>query len=724
MAKTKLERLADVHERAMKYAGKSMAPQLIVRLNCLRDRRFANIPGAQWETLQEQFVNTPRFEHNKTRTAIDRIFGEYRNNRISVDFRPKGSDADADTANLLNGLYRADEQSSNAQEAYDNAFDEAATGGFGAWRVRAQYEDESDDEDDDQLICIEPIYDADSSVFFDIDSKRQDKWDATHAFVLYSVTPESFEAEYGTEYAPNSFSNFIKMTEFDWFSPTVVYICEYYEVEKKSRWLTVFKLPATGEEVKKYDDELTDEERQNLVDQGYFEARRKKVSQRKIHKYIIDGQRVIEDQGYIAGEYIPIVPVYGKRVFIDNMERPFGIVRFMVDAQRLYNMVISLFAEIAAKSPVQVPIFTVEQIQGHSNGWENQDIDRPPYLTLGPQRDAGGNIMPLQAPPLTPLPSVPPALISLIQLCGGDIMEFGGGQQATDQVQSNISAQAIELVQNRQDMQSFIYMDNMAKAMKCSGTIWRSMAKELYIDEEREMRIVNKDGTDSTVTLMQPSMTAGGAYTASNDVTKGNYETVVDVGPSFATRRDATIRALFGMLQVIQDPSDQAVIIGMIIQNMDGEGLEELKDYNRKKLVMSGIVEPTDEEKQQIMAQQSQQKEPTPNDLWALSEARKNDAEVVKNNAQSIQAMANAENLQAKTASMLAETDRNMLSDILQLLQSLQQSSGVTAGVNQQPQLPPTQLGQSDNAPDGGSVAQLPMAAPGTQNTAVPTQQT
>lgn len=707
MAISKSERLARVHNVAMQRANHSMGPQLIVRLQCLRDRRFANIPGSQWESLQEQFANTPRFEHNKTRAAIDRIFGEYRNNRISVDFRAKGSEADAETANLLNGLYRADEQRSNAQEAYDNAFDEAATGGFGAWRIRAKYEDESDADDDYQQICIEPIYDADASVFFDIDAKRQDKWDATHCFVLYSMSPEAAIEEYGEPVA--SFSHFIKMNEFDWFTPNVVYVAEYYEVEEKSRWLTVFKQQLSNEEIKKYDDELEDGEEQNLLDSGFVAARRKKVKQRKIHKYIIDGARVLEDQGYIAGEYIPIVPTYGKRVFIDNMERPFGIVRFMVDPQRLYNMVLTYFAEIAAKSPVQLPIFHPEQIQGHENVWANQDIDRPAYLTLNPDVDGSGNSMPLQPPPMSPLPQVPQALVTLIQLCGNDIMDLSGGQQAADQVQSNISAQAISLVQNRQDMQSFIYMDNMAKAMKCSGTIWRSMARELYVDDDRDMRVVNPDDSDSVVTLMQKQMDDSGVYQIGNDITKGDYETVVDVGPSFATKRDSTVKALMGIMQLTQDPQEQAILSSLIIQNIDGEGLDDLKDYNRKKLVSIGVLKPNEEEQKQ-MEQAAQNKQPTPNDLWALSEARKNDAVSVRENSTTVKNIADAEKTQAETAVMLQQANGDQLQQILQILQAMQQSSGV----NITPQVGTSNLGQSDNAPDGSSVAQIPVMPPQT----------
>ena len=55
------------------------------RMQCLEDRRFYSIAGAQWEgPLGEQFENKPKFEVNKIHLAVIRIINEYRNNRYYV----------------------------------------------------------------------------------------------------------------------------------------------------------------------------------------------------------------------------------------------------------------------------------------------------------------------------------------------------------------------------------------------------------------------------------------------------------------------------------------------------------------------------------------------------------------------------------------------------------------------------------------------------------------
>jgi hypothetical protein len=190
---TKDQRLSNIHAEAMAEFDRIQSSLRDERLQCLQDRRFYSISGAQWEgPLGEQFENKPRFEVNKIHLAVIRIINEYRNNRITVDFISKDGQDNDSLADTCDDLYRADEADSGAEEAYDNAFEEAVGGGFGAWRLRSEYEDEEDDENDKQRIRIEPIFDADSSVFFDLDAKRQDKADAKHCFVISSMTKQAY----------------------------------------------------------------------------------------------------------------------------------------------------------------------------------------------------------------------------------------------------------------------------------------------------------------------------------------------------------------------------------------------------------------------------------------------------------------------------------------------------------------------------------------------------
>ncbi|NVO06560.1 MAG: hypothetical protein HXX19_11795, partial [Rhodoferax sp.] len=240
MAQTKDERLQKVHSDAMEEFDRIQGAMRQERLQCLQDRRFYSIAGAQWEgPLGDQFENKPRLEFNKVHLSVIRIINEYRNNRITVDFTPKDGSSSSELADTCDGLYRADEQESGAQEAYDNAFEEAVAGGFGAIRLRADYEDDEDDDNDKQRIRMEPIFDADSCVFYDLDAKRQDKSDAKRCYVLTSYTYQAFEEDFG--HSPATWPKSVHQREFDWSTPDVVYVCELYKLEEKSELIHIFR---------------------------------------------------------------------------------------------------------------------------------------------------------------------------------------------------------------------------------------------------------------------------------------------------------------------------------------------------------------------------------------------------------------------------------------------------------------------------------------------------
>ena len=148
---SKEQALANLHQEAMAEFDRIQSALRDERLQCLKDRRFYSIAGAQWEgPLSEQFENKPKFEVNKVHLSVIRIFNEFRNNRISVAFVSKEGREDDPLAETCNDLYRADEQDSVAEEAYDNAFEEAVGGGFGAWRLRTEYVNEEDEDENSE----------------------------------------------------------------------------------------------------------------------------------------------------------------------------------------------------------------------------------------------------------------------------------------------------------------------------------------------------------------------------------------------------------------------------------------------------------------------------------------------------------------------------------------------------------------------------------------------
>jgi hypothetical protein len=654
---TRDQRFANVHANALAEFDRCQTTMRDERLQCLQDRRFYSLAGAQWEgPLGEQFENKPRFEVNKIALSVIRIINEYRNNRIGVDFVSKDGTENDKLSATCNGLYRADERDSGAEEAYDNGFEEAVGGGFGAWRLRTVYEDDEDDENDRQRIRIEPIFDADSSVFFDLDAKRQDKADAKYCFVLYSMSFQAYRDEFNDD--PTTWPKDIQQSEFDWCTPDVVYVAEYYRVEEVRETVRIFTT-IDGEEERytqaDFDADETLEE--TLMAVGTVEVRQKRTKRRKVHKYIMSGGGILEDAGYIAGKNIPIVPVYGKRWFVDNVERCMGQVRLAKDPQRLKNMQLSKLGEISALSSVEKPILLPEQVSGHQVMWAEDNLRNYPYLLVNPITGPNGETQAAGPVAYTKSPQIPPAMAALLQLTEQDMAEILGSNQQGDKMVSNISGKAVELIQTRLDMQSFIYMTNMAKAVRRCGEIWLSMAKDIYVEEKRKMKTIGSMEEISSVELMKPVIDAeSGELVYENDLSNATFDVAVDVGPSFSSRRDATVRALTGMMQVTTDPQTQQVLQAMAIMNMDGEGIDDVREYFRKQLVQLGVLQPTEEEQQEMMmAMQNQQ--PDPQSAYLMAEAGKAEALTIKAQADTEYTLARSQETRAKTAETLSNID-------------------------------------------------------------------
>lgn len=658
------DRLQQIHAEALDEFDSIQTALRDERMQCLEDRRFYSLAGAQWEgPIGDQFENKPRFEFNRVHLAVIRVINEYRANRITVDFTPKDGAKDDELADTCDGLYRADERACTADEAYDNAFEEAVGGGFGAWRVRAVYEDEDDDEDTRQRLVMEPVFDADSCVFFDLGAKRYDKADAKRCYVLTPYPRKQYEAEFGDN--PVTWPKAVTRHQFDWATPDLVWVCELYRVEEETELVRFFQgLDETEEPMQVTERELEEDPAMldELLATGFRELRTKRIRRRVIWKYTMSGGKLFDKGEYkptkIPGRCIPIVPVYGKRWVVDGVERCMGHVRLAKDAQRLSNMLMSWLAEMAARFDVEKPIFSPEQIAGHAQQWADDSIKKYPYLLANMLSTPDGQPIPGSNAPAayTKAPNVPPAMAALTQLAEQALSDLLGNQQAGEEVRPNLSGKAVELIQNRLDMQVFIYMSNLAKSMKRSGEIWLSMMRDICVEEGRAMKVIDASGEAAQVVMNQPAMDLDtGEEFTENDLSRAAFEVEVDVGPSSTSRRAATVKALTGMMQLTQDPEALAILNGLAMMNMEGEGLSDARSYWRAKLVRMGVVKPTEDELEELKQEAgNQQPDPQAQALLAMAEQAQADAVLAR--AKTVDTVAAADLKVAQRAKVLAET--------------------------------------------------------------------
>jgi len=155
-----------------------------------------------------------------------------------------------------------------------------------------------------------------------------------------------------------------------------------------------------------------------------------------------------------------------------------------------------------------------------------------------------------------------------------------------------------------------------------------------------------------------------------NDMSNATFDVVSQVGPSSSSKRAATVRALTGMMQITQDPETQQVLTAMAMMNMEGEGVSDANAYFRKKLLRMGVVKPTEDEAQELMAEMQGQPQ-DPNAMYLQAAAEEATAKAAQARASTVKTVADAELSRAKTVETLANIDMDSQDHALNLAQEI-----------------------------------------------------
>ena len=200
------------------------------------------------------------------------------------------------------------------------------------------------------------------------------------------------------------------------------------------------------------------------------------------------------------------------------------------------------------------------------------------------------------------------------------------------------------------------------------------------------MKTISPTGDAGVVELMQPMIDQEtGEIKMANDLSSAAFDVVAEVGPSSSSKRAATVRALTGMLQITSDPETAQVLTAMAMMNMEGEGIGDANAYFRKKLLRMGVMKPTDDEMQELMAE-LQGTPQDPNAIYLQAAAEEATAKAAKARADTVETVASAELKRAQTLETLGKVDQtaqDMAMQNAQAVQEILQSQIVQPVVNE-----------------------------------------
>ena len=280
----------------------------------------------------------------------------------------------------------------------------------------------------------------------------------------------------------------------------------------------------------------------------------------------------ILEEGEWAGKFIPIVPVYGQEVRVDDKHKKFGLVRMAKDPQRMYNYWSTALTETVALAPKAKWLLAEGQDEGHENEWAMANIKAMPVLRYK-QTDIEGRPAPA---PTRLQPEPPPAgVMSALQGMNQDLQAVVGIFDPSQLPQGNMSGKALQGQQQQVDMTNFHYYDNLTRSIRHTGRIILDLIPKIY-DRERVMRIIGDDGKPEMVTINQQGQDEQGVAKVLNDVTVGEYDVVMETGPGYNSKRQEAVDSMVQMLSV--DPQLMQQAGDLIFSNMDFPGAEIIAD--------------------------------------------------------------------------------------------------------------------------------------------------
>jgi hypothetical protein len=562
-----------VMKEAREAFGRCQDAETDNRKTAKDDITFAR-DGVQWPeqiAKQREAEGRPCLTINKMPAFIRQVVNDARQNKPSIKVHPADSGADPEVAEILNGLIRNIEYTSNADVAYDTATECAVSGGFGYIRVGLDY---AYDVSFDMDITVNRVSNP-FSVYGDPNSRAADSSDWDLAFVTDRLSKKQFEHEYkGAQKADWEHADWKDAQ--DWVDEDSVLVAEWWTRDKVDKPIVML---TNGMVVDKADLE-EDEELQILIQAGALQVHGERVTKScKVTQRIISGVEVLKTTDWV-GKYIPIIPVYGDEFDIEGKRYFRSLIHNAIDAQRMVNYWRTTSTELVALAPKVPFIGPKGAFATDINRWNTANTKSHPFLEYDGQ----------QPPIRLPLDAGPAAGALQEALNASDDMKaIIGLYDASLGARSNeTSGVAINARQREGDVSTFHFIDNMARAIRHTGRVIIDLIPHVYTNE-RVIRVIGEDGSQRAqkVNTKEPVPATdkkgnpqvdeqGNPVLRMYDLTAGKYDLTVTTGPSFTTRREEAAAQMTEMIRAL--PAAAPVLGKHLAKNLDWPGADEIAE--------------------------------------------------------------------------------------------------------------------------------------------------
>ena len=644
----------------------------------------------QWEgKARESRVKSkrPHLTLNQLLPYANQVVNDIRQANIAIRVSPVDDEADVDTAEIFQGIIRNIERQSGANMAYSSAALNAIGSGVGWIKLSTQY---ADPMSFNQEIVIDRVLDF-TSVYLDPSSNELDGRDAEFGFIKRDYTKDEFKELY-PDAQPISF-------EQNEVREDNVCVVEYYSKHYETFNIYLIELVdgleriITQEEKDRLDEK--NEELEFPVEYVIIDERETRIPYVK-HCVYNGEDEPLEEESFPC-KYIPLVPVIGAEVFIEQKREFHSLIRQAKDAQRMYNYASSASIEMLALQPKAPWIAPHGSFASFPNKWSAANIENFSFLEYDLVYDENGQ---RAEPPQRQIsPPGSPALMQESIKARDDIRLAIGIPDANMGMAGNqVSGVALRNKQIEGDNANFHFMDNLASSITQVGRILIDMIPRLY-DKAMVMRIIGDDGQEKPVPVNQPFVKKDGDIRPASKgeeidgiyaLNAGKYDVVCDVGASYSSKRQETADKLIELVRAKPELAD--VTADLLFEALDLPKGKEIADRLRANMDPAMLGDDPQAAKLKEAAQMVQKLQEQLEMYDVALQEKKKDAEFEKTvkvkeleqESEKIQidaqkAMADIQKTQAEIEKMRAETTGFNMDAVAALGNAV---SGLSAQVN------------------------------------------
>jgi hypothetical protein len=502
------------------------------------------LAGDSWESHEKKRrmdnkIPMPHFD--ELTQYVNQLVNDVRQNKRAVKVLPKGSVASDKSAGLREDWIRGIEYSSSAQTAYITAFDSMASRSFGFWKLITEYES---DDSFNLTARIKRIANP-KTILFDPDCKEYDCSDAEDCFEIDFMSQASFKRQY-KDAEIVEFTDEIREVAPEWISNNRVQVASWWRVK-----YTPVKLCL----VRSKQGQLHAIKEEHLPEdlKGAEVIRTREVQERRVVQYLLNGVEVLEtndpeDGKGWPGRWIPIIPVWGKELYLPDTNGTkrclHSHIRLARDPQRGLNYHVAQEFMEAKMSP-RAPFIGAKGQFDTNTPWDTVNETPVAFLEYDPRPEGANETLP---PPARPAFAPNFQQYELVkESAKRSIQSAMGITPLPTQAQraNEKSGVALERIQGSEQLGSFHFIDNFERSLEYSGRQLDDLYDKI-VDTPRKIATRSAQDRHRVIDVTP-------------DMGKGEHDVTITTGPSYQSQREEaaafadTISQVDGVFPLIGD---------------------------------------------------------------------------------------------------------------------------------------------------------------------------